>query len=88
VNEKHTITRKIKRHKSAFQRTIEDFSLVWFAIPMNKGILGIPTHQIPYQFRGLQVLSTIMYIFDIVQFKTCSVMTYSFAIMHTKSRLA
>lgn len=35
---------------------------------MNSGILGILTHQCPYQFPGLSIISTIFYVFDLVLF--------------------
>ncbi|KAK0867228.1 hypothetical protein LTR87_014682 [Friedmanniomyces endolithicus] len=47
---------------------IENFSFLWFTLSMNTGILSIIMHQLPYQFRGLGVLSTIMFVFNIVLF--------------------
>ncbi|KAK0272868.1 hypothetical protein LTR91_001243 [Friedmanniomyces endolithicus] len=49
---------------------IENFSFLWFTLSMNTGILSILMHQLPYQFRGLGVLSTIMFVFNIVLFVT------------------
>lgn len=40
---------------------------------MNSGVLGILTHQNPYQFSGLQVISTIFYILDLLLFIIFSV---------------
>lgn len=39
---------------------------------MNSGVLAILTHQNPYQFPGLQVISTIFYILDLLLFITFS----------------
>ena len=67
--------RPSKDRKSSFQCTIEQFSLLWFAIPMNTGALGILMHNLPYQFRGLPVLATIMYVFELVQFVIIAIVT-------------
>ena len=53
-----------KQRKSAFQNTLENFTSMWFVLPMNTGLLGILTRLLPYQFNGLPVLSTIMYMLD------------------------
>lgn len=50
------------------QKFVKTFSPMWFTWCMNAGILGLLTHQSPYQFPGLQVISTIFYIFDLVLF--------------------
>ncbi|EMD00607.1 hypothetical protein BAUCODRAFT_28950 [Baudoinia panamericana UAMH 10762] len=49
---------------------IENFSFLWFTVSMNTGILSILMHQLPWQFRGLAILSTIMFVFNIVLFTT------------------
>ena len=64
----YTVNWHGERQKSAFQNSLENFTPVWIAIPMNTGILSILMHQLPYQFHGLQVLSTIMYLLDITLF--------------------
>lgn len=51
-----------------WRKAIENFSAIWFTLPMNTGILAILMHNLPYQFNGLGVLSTIMYIFQLVLF--------------------
>lgn len=71
----HTIDRRGKQRKSAFQNTLENFTPVWFTIPMNTGILGILMHQLPYQFNGLPVLSTIMYLAELTLFVIICSMT-------------
>lgn len=35
---------------------------------MNSGIISLLTHQLPYQFHGLKIISTIFYIIDLVLF--------------------
>ncbi|KAK3669682.1 hypothetical protein LTR78_010434 [Recurvomyces mirabilis] len=47
---------------------VEDFSFLWFTLSMNTGILSILMHQLPYQFRGLGILSTIMFVFNLALF--------------------
>lgn len=71
----HNVDRRGKQRKSAFQNTLENFTPTWFVIPMNTGILGILMHQLPYQFHGLPVLSTIMYLADLTFFVIICSMT-------------
>ena len=71
----HNVDRGGKQRKSAFQNTLENFTPIWFTIPMNTGILGILMHQLPYQFHGLPVLSTIMYLADLTFFVLICAMT-------------
>ncbi|KAI7539764.1 hypothetical protein KC331_g9560 [Hortaea werneckii] len=54
--------------RSRMSLIIEDFSFIWFTLSMNTGILSILMHQLPYQFYGLGILSTIMFVFNIVLF--------------------
>ncbi|TVY82220.1 Sulfite efflux pump SSU1, partial [Lachnellula suecica] len=55
-------------HRSPFRAMVQDFSPVWFTWCMNAGIIAILLHQLPYQFRGLHVLSTIAFVIDLVLF--------------------
>ena len=71
----HIVNRRGRQQKSAFQNTLENFTPLWFVIPMNTGILGILMHQLPYQFNGLPVLSTIMYLLDLTIFAIVCCMT-------------
>ena len=73
--EDHTFERRGKLRKSAFRNTVENFSPIWFLLTMNTGILGILMHLLPYQFNGLSVLSTIMYLFNLVLFVLICTMT-------------
>lgn len=73
--EDHIVDRRGKQRKTAFQNTLENFTPLWFTIPMNTGILGILMHQLPYQFNGLPVLSTIMYLVELVLFFIICCMT-------------
>ncbi|KAK3618478.1 hypothetical protein LTR56_024611 [Elasticomyces elasticus] len=54
---------------------IENFTFLWYTISMNTGILSIILHQLPYQFKGLGILSTIMFVFNIVLFAVCFFIT-------------
>lgn len=40
---------------------------------MNAGALGLLTHQSPYQFHGLEIISTVFYVFDLTLFIVFSV---------------
>ena len=80
----HTVDQRGKR-KSAFQNTLENFTPIWFVIPLNTGILGILMHLLPYQFRGLLVLSTIMYLADLTFFVIICSLTILRWILYTKA---
>ena len=54
--------------RSSLRKIVQDFNGLWFTWCMNSGILGLLTHQSPYQFTGLKVISTIFYVFDLVLF--------------------
>ena len=73
--EDHASDRSHKQPKSAFQNTLENFTPMWFVICMNTGILGILMYLLPYQFNGLPVLSTIMYLVDLTLFVIVCVLT-------------
>lgn len=83
--EDHTHDRRGKQRKSAFQNTLENFTPLWFALCMNTGILGIIMYLLPYQFNGLPVLSTIMYLFDLTLFVVISAMTILRWILYPKA---
>ncbi|KAI1610381.1 voltage-dependent anion channel [Exophiala viscosa] len=59
--------------RSAFRAMVQDFSPIWFSWCMNAGIIAILMHQLPYQFNGLPVLSTIAFMIDFVLFIMFSV---------------
>ena len=71
----HALDRRGSQSKSAFRNTLENFTPMWFVLPMNTGILGILMHLLPFQFNGLPVLSTIMYLLDLTLFVVISAMT-------------
>ena len=73
--ENRTLSRRCNQPKSALQNTLENFTSTWFVIPMNTGILAIIMHQLPYQFNGLPVLCTIMYLVALTLFVIISFMT-------------
>ncbi|KAL9051760.1 MAG: hypothetical protein Q9162_005812 [Coniocarpon cinnabarinum] len=57
-----------QRRRSRWAAAVESFSPIWYALVMNTGILSIIMQKLPYQFGGLGVLSTILFVFTIVQF--------------------
>lgn len=57
------------------QNALENFSPLWFAIPMSTGVLAIILHQLPYNNSGFQVCSTILYLFELVQFILMGIFT-------------
>ena len=67
--------RRGKLRKSAFRNTVENFSQIWFVLTIDTGILAILMRLLPYQFNGLSVLSTIMYLVDLVLFVIICTMT-------------
>jgi tellurite resistance protein TehA-like permease len=40
----------------------------WFSVPMGTGIVSVLLHTLPYQFDGLQYISTIIFVLNIVLF--------------------
>ncbi|ORY00160.1 hypothetical protein BCR34DRAFT_606365 [Clohesyomyces aquaticus] len=55
---------------SPWHEFIRNFSSLWFTIALDAGVLSIIMHVLPYQFRGLPVLSTIMFVFTLVIYAT------------------
>lgn len=49
-------------------RVLSNFTPLWFSICMDTGILSILLHQLPYQFRGIRIISTIYFLLNIVLF--------------------
>ena len=45
---------------------LRNFTTQWFLIPQGSGILAVILHQLDYQFKGLAILSQILWIFTIV----------------------
>ncbi|KAF1989368.1 hypothetical protein K402DRAFT_390945 [Aulographum hederae CBS 113979] len=62
------VERQHSQRRSRLSSAIETFQPVWFAICMNSGLLSILLHNLPYQFSGVPVLSTILYLLDLVLF--------------------
>ncbi|KAJ4986666.1 malic acid transport [Stagonosporopsis vannaccii] len=54
--------------QSAVQIAIKNFSPVWFLISMDTGIISIIMNILPWQFDGLGIISTIMFVFNLVLF--------------------
>lgn len=63
------------RRKPVWRNVVENFSPLWFTLAMNTGILGVLFHQQPWQFDGLYIISTIMYVFTIILFAIFSIIT-------------
>jgi len=40
----------------------------WFGTTMGTGIVAILLHQLPYQFRGLEIISTVIFLLNVVLF--------------------
>ncbi|KAF2632129.1 hypothetical protein BU25DRAFT_445259 [Macroventuria anomochaeta] len=65
-----------QRHRqSAVQIAIKNFSPVWFLISMDTGIISIIMNILPWQFSGLGILSTIMFVFNIILFTTFALLS-------------
>ncbi|KAG9205840.1 hypothetical protein G6514_006114 [Epicoccum nigrum] len=60
--------------QSVVQIAIKNFSPVWFLISMDTGVLNTIMHLLPWQFRGLDILSTIMWVFNLVLFTAFSLL--------------
>jgi hypothetical protein len=46
-------------------RALWNFSSQWFLVPQGTGIIGVILHQLDYQFRGLAIISVIVWIYTI-----------------------
>lgn len=77
-----------RRRRSWIAAMIEGFPPIWFSICMNSGILAILTHQLPYQFNGLPVISTIFYVVDLVLFIVFTIIFVLRLIIYPKSVVA
>lgn len=51
-----------------FRRIIRNFTPSWFIITMSTGALSIAIHQIPYHARWLKIISTILFVLNLVMF--------------------
>lgn len=58
--------------RPALRALIQDFSPIWFTWCMNTGILATLMHTLPYTFRGLNIIATVLYVLDMVFFIACS----------------
>lgn len=50
---------------SRLSRALWNFSSQWFLIPQGTGIIAVILHQLDYQFRGLRIISVIVWIYTI-----------------------
>ncbi|KAF2717836.1 hypothetical protein K431DRAFT_315409 [Polychaeton citri CBS 116435] len=54
--------------RSAFRALVQDFGPLWFTWCMNAGVIAELLQQCPYEFRGIKIISTIFFVFDLVAF--------------------
>jgi len=47
-------------------RVLRNFTSQWFLVPQGTGIIAVILHQLDYQFRGLRVIATILWVYTIV----------------------
>ncbi|OKO96925.1 Sulfite efflux pump SSU1 [Penicillium subrubescens] len=50
---------------SPISRALWNFSSQWFLVPQGTGIIAVILHQLDYQFRGLAIISVIVWIYTI-----------------------
>ncbi|XPS74886.1 hypothetical protein M3J09_006998 [Ascochyta lentis] len=62
------------QRQSAAQIAIKNFSPIWFLICMDTGIISIIMNILPWQFNGLGIISTIMFVFNLVLFVVFSLL--------------
>ncbi|EEP77843.1 predicted protein [Uncinocarpus reesii 1704] len=55
-----------RRPTSGLAYALYSFSSQWFLVPQGMGILAVILHQLPYQFRGLGVISKVIWVYTIV----------------------
>ncbi|EPE24768.1 hypothetical protein GLAREA_08621 [Glarea lozoyensis ATCC 20868] len=51
-----------------FGRIVRNFTPSWFIITMSTGVVSIQLHQLPYNGSGLQIISTIFFVLNLVLF--------------------
>ena len=74
--------------RTPFRALVQDFSPVWFTWCMNTGILSTLMHTLPYQFKGLSIISTILYVVDLTLFVLFSIIFVLRFIIHGRSAWA
>ena len=57
-----------ERPVSTISHVLQNFTPSWFAISMDTGIISILLHQLPYQFRGLSIISFVAYLLNLFLF--------------------
>ncbi|KAF2644526.1 hypothetical protein P280DRAFT_173589 [Massarina eburnea CBS 473.64] len=68
-NDEDEGTRRLgSQHTSALDIAIKNFSPIWFSISMDTGIISIIMNLLPWQFNGLGILATIMFVWNLVLF--------------------
>ncbi|EHA21021.1 hypothetical protein ASPNIDRAFT_45733 [Aspergillus niger ATCC 1015] len=50
---------------------IWNFSSQWFLLPQGTGVLAVILHQLDYQFKGLRIISVIVWVYTIVLLTLC-----------------
>ncbi|CAN9150598.1 unnamed protein product [Alternaria alternata] len=58
----------IPKREPGWSIAIKNFSPQWFTVSMDTGVLSIIMNLLPWQFRGLGILATIMFVFNLVLF--------------------
>ena len=51
---------------SPVDHVLQNFTPAWFTICMDTGIIALLLHQLPYQFPGLKIISTVLFILNII----------------------
>ncbi|EAS29970.3 malic acid transporter [Coccidioides immitis RS] len=60
-----------RRPTSGLAYALFMFSSQWFLVPQGMGIIAVILHQLPYQFRGLEIISKIVWVYTIVLLGSC-----------------
>lgn len=74
---KFTYTTKMKTAKEA----IKHFTPSWFSVTMGTGIVAILLYNFPYQFRGLYIIATVIYLLNILLFSTFTLISITRYVM-------
>ena len=57
-----------ERPISTVTHVLQNFTPLWFSISMDTGIISILLHQLPWQFRGLNDISIVIYLLNLCLF--------------------
>ncbi|EIE84854.1 hypothetical protein RO3G_09564 [Rhizopus delemar RA 99-880] len=65
----------IEKKKKGFSEVIRHFTPSWFSVTMGTGIISILLQGFPFQFKGLQTISLVIYLINVVVYCVLTIIT-------------